>query len=428
MKSKKLIIGTIAGVLVAAGVFSALTLPRMFTSAAEATAAPAVEAAPRTAAEGVLVPSRIASLSLLSGGRVTEIVVAEGAQVAAGQLILRVEDARQVAGVAQAEAALQRAQARLAELKAGALPGEVTVARTAVDLAQARLDRLAGRDDIRGAEAALASAQAALAKLREGTAAGQLIAARADLKNAEAAVAQAQAAYDRVRGNPDIAARPESLALQQATNSFNAAAARLADLERGASGADLAGARARVDQAQAQLDALKAARPSDIAAAQAELRRAQAQLDLTVSGARPEVIAAAEADVAAAAAALSQAKAALAETELRAPFAGVLAELRTAVGQQAAPGVALAQLADTANWQIETTDLTELDVVRVKDGDPVKITFDALPGEAIEGTVARIKGIGQNQKGEISYTAIIVPEKIDPRLRWNMTAVVEFDR
>ena len=87
MKSKKLIIGTIAGVLLAAGAFSALTLPRMFTSTAEATVAPVVQSAPRTTAEGALVPSRSAALSLPVSGRVAEVLVSEGQAVEAGALL-----------------------------------------------------------------------------------------------------------------------------------------------------------------------------------------------------------------------------------------------------------------------------------------------------------------------------------------------------
>ena len=347
MKSKKLIIGIIVIAVVAAGAFAALTLPRMFAKPVEAVATAVAQPSVRAAAaEGKLVPSLSASLSLPLSGRVAEILVKEGDTVQAGQVLLHLEDARQRATVAQAEAALAGAQARLAQLKAGALPAEVITAQSAVDAAQARLDRLASQDDVRGAEAALASSQAALAKLREGTSADQLIAARADLANAVAARSQAQAAYDRVQSNADIAARPESAALQQATNNFNAAAARVADLEKGASKADIAGAQARVNQAQAQVDALKSARPSDIAGAEAELRRAQAQLQLTTEGSRPEIIAAAEADVAAAQAGLDQARAALAETELHAPFAGVVADLATVVGEQVAPGAAVVQLAD----------------------------------------------------------------------------------
>ncbi len=54
------------------------------------------------------------------------------------------------------------------------------------------------------------------------------------------------------------------------------------------------------------------------------------------------------------------------------------------------------------------------------------VTFDALLGETFRDTVIRIKAIGQNQKGEISYTAVIRPERVDPRLHWNMTAGVSF--
>jgi HlyD family secretion protein len=433
-KSKKLIVGLVVLAIVVAGGVASMTLPRLFGGAAEAAdasaAAPAAansaSSSAAIAAEGKLVPVRSAELGLPAGGRVAELLAQEGATVEAGQVILRTEDARQKAGVAQAEAALSRAEAKLAELKAGSLPQEVAAAQAAVDAAQARLDRLNSQEDIRGAEASLAQAQASLAKLNEGASSDLLNAARTELANAEATRSQAQAAYDRVSGNPDIAARPESLALEQATNGYNAAASRLADLQKGASKADIAGARARVTQAQASLDALKASRPTDIAAGQAELRRAQAQAELVKNGARPELIAAAQADVAAARASLDQARAALAETELRAPFAGVIAAVNIAAGEQAAPGAAVVVLADLANWQVETTDLTELDVVKVAEGSPATIRFDALPDESFQGTVVRIRPVGVNQKGDISYTAVVRPQQTDPRLRWNMTASVEF--
>ncbi len=429
MKSRKLIIGIIAAAIVAAGAFASLTLLGLFASTAAAEeVAPAtqvaVPSANRIIVEGQLVPVQSVALSLSTVGRVAEVSVAEGATVEQGQVLVRLEAGRQQAAVAQAQANLDRATARLSELQAGALPQEIVSVEAAVDGAQARLDRLQSEEDVRGAEAAVANAQAALARLQEGVSGDQLTAARADLANAEAARNQAQAAYDRVAGLPDIGARPESLALQQATNAYNAAAARLADLQRGSSPADIAGARARVAQAQAALDALKAARPADLAAAEAELRRSQAQADLVVYGARSETRAAAEADVAAANAALAQAQIALAETELRAPFAGTVAQLEIAVGEQATGPVLV--LADLGNWRVETTDLTELDVVDVAEGAAVTVTFDALPDETFSGTVERIRALGQSQKGEISYTAVVKLDRADPRLRWNMTAAVEF--
>ncbi len=199
-------------------------------------------------------------------------------------------------------------------------------------------------------------------------------------------------------------------------------------MEAGASTADLSGAQARVRQAQAQVDALKAAaRPADIAAAEADVRRATAQLALINDGARTESIAAAEADVASAQATLDQAKAALAETELKAPFAGTIAELTILPGEQAAPGAAVATLADFSSWQIETTDLTELSVVKVQPGSRVMISLDAIPDLELPGEVVRINSVGKDKRGDINYTAIIKPLKADPRLRWNMTAALTFE-
>ena len=101
--------------------------------------------------------------------------------------------------------------------------------------------------------------------------------------------------------------------------------------------------------------------------------------DLVEAGARSETIAAAEAEVAAAEAGLEQARVALAETELKAPLAGTVASLEVKEGEQVVPGSPVVVLADLSAWQIETDDLTELNIVRIREGDPVKISVDAIP-------------------------------------------------
>lgn len=396
-------------------------------AAAVDTSAP-VRASNEVVADAAVVPVRKADLSLPAGGIIAEILVAEGDDVETGQAILRLESARQQAAVAQAEAGLARAQARLAELKAGSRAEEIETAQAAVDAAQAQVDRLtagAKPEDIAAARAGVDAANANLQRVREGASNQQIIAAQTEVANAEAALRQAQAAYDQVAGNPDVARRPEALQLEQATNAAQAARARLADLQNGATPAEIAAAQAQVRQAQAQLDSLEApARPADLAAAQAELRRAQAQLDLAKAGVRSETIAAAEADVASAEAALQEAQVALADTELKAPFAGTIAEILPAVGEQVGPGAPIVRLADFSSWKIETDDLTELNVVRIGEGSPTKIEFDALPGAELSGKVVQIKPIGVNKQGDITYTVVVVPDQTDPRLKWNMTAVV----
>ena len=77
--------------------------------------------------------------------------------------------------------------------------------------------------------------------------------------------------------------------------------------------------------------------------------------------------------------------------------------------------------------QIETDDLTELDVVRVRDGAPATVTFDALPGLSLTGKLLRVKPLGENKQGDMTYTVVIQPDRLDGRLRWNMTAAVAIE-
>ena len=430
---KKLIIaGAIVGV-VGIGVFAAVRFGGSGdANGSAAVAMAAEEQQAQQTRDGVtvdarVVPAQSAELSLPMSGIAAEVLVAEGETVEAGQVIVRLKATQQAAAVAQAEAQVARAEARLSELQAGAREQEVATAQAALDGAEARLSRVqngALPEEVTAARAALSEAQAALQKVLEGASDQQTIAAQADLANAEAVRRQAQAAYDRVAGNADIGARPEAVQLEQATNAVNAAQARLADLQRGASAADIAAARARVQRAQAQLDLLAATNPADIAEAESAVRQAQAQLDLVEAGVRDETIAVAEADVQAAEAALTQAQAALAEMELRAPFAGTVASLNAAVGEQITAGAPVVVLGDLTRWQIETEDLTEFDAVNVKPGDAVTITFDALPGLEKDGVVKLVRPIGENNRGDIVYTLVIEPSEHDARLLWNMTAVV----
>ncbi len=383
-------------------------------------------------AEGVVVPVQSAALSMAASGVVDQILVPEGATVEAGQVILRLQDTHQQAAVAQAQAALDSAQAQLDALQAGPRAQEIAAAQAGLEGAQARLARLkegARPEEITAAEAALTAAQATLQRLYDGPDEQTRIAAKADLANAEAALRQAQTAYDQVAGRAEIAMLPQSLQLQQATNAYKAAKARYNALFDAPDADQVANAKAQVKQAQANLDRLrKPATESEIAEAEAMVRQAQAQLDLLEAGARAEEIAAAAAAVDQARAGLQQAQASLDDTELRAPFGGTLAMLSVKVGEQVAAGMPIAQLADLTTWQVETDDLTELDVVNVQAGDRVTLTFDAIPGLELGGTVERIKPLGQEKLGDITYTVVVRPDEQDARLRWKMTAVVTIEQ
>ncbi|MCB0156101.1 MAG: RND transporter, partial [Anaerolineae bacterium] len=79
-------------------------------------------------------------------------------------------------------------------------------------------------------------------------------------------------------------------------------------------------------------------------------------------------------------------------------------------------------------WQIETDDLTEIDVVRVEVGRTVSISVDALPDVEFEGEVVRIKPQSETKAGDVTYTVLIdITKGPVEKLKWGMTTFVDID-
>jgi HlyD family secretion protein len=170
--------------------------------------------------------------------------------------------------------------------------------------------------------------------------------------------------------------------------------------------------------------------------AQANLSVAQAQLllaqqnydDIKSGGPNPDDLAAADARVKAAETGLAATQAALKDIELTAPFSGKIVDLKITVGEQVAPGVPVAVLADFSKWIVETDDLTEIEIPDVSVGQAVSVVPDALPDLKLSGTVERIKDVFEEKRGDITYTTRITLNQEDPKLRWGMTVVVTFEK
>lgn len=405
--------------------------------------------AQRIRAEARVVPVRSVELSMPIEGVVQQVFVREGEHVSAGQLLLKLKDTRQRMLVTQAQAALNRARAALSLLEAGSQPEEIAQLEAALAAAEANYAKLAEGltpGAIAAAEAKLAQAQADYRLLTAGADPQELIEANANLELAQAQLNQATAAYNKVRGNPDVGMTTEALALQQATANYNAAKARV-DLLQGDVRPELAAsAAAAVRVAQAELDTLKQAQPGEVAEAAALVAQARAALEFVKSGPRAEEIAVAQGDVDIAIAQLQDALVGVAETELRAPFDGVITALDIDQGEAVTPDLPVLQLADLSAWRIETLDLSEIDVATIRPGDPVEVTFDALPTLTLRGKVAHIRPVGENSNaapisgaisrgntplaeqvsGDIVYRVVIDPETHAEQLLWNMTALVDF--
>lgn len=161
--------------------------------------------------------------------------------------------------------------------------------------------------------------------------------------------------------------------------------------------------------------------------ARSDWEHAKADYELMVAGSRPETVAAAEAEFTAASATYNQAVSLTAQTELKAPFAGSVAYLDHKIGEYVGPGVALVQLGDMSSWRVKTDDLTEIQIARVREGAKVTMTFDGLPDLELTGKVAAIRAFGEKKRGDITYTVFIEPDRHEPLLKWNMTAIVKIE-
>jgi HlyD family secretion protein len=159
---------------------------------------------------------------------------------------------------------------------------------------------------------------------------------------------------------------------------------------------------------------------NDLALKKAALENAQRTYDNLKDGPDAEELPLLEAR-------LNAAKAGVAAFSVNAPFDGMITELDAKTGGSINAGEQAVVIADVSNWTVVTTDVTEIDVVKLSEGQPVSVTLDAIPGEVFKGEVL---SIGQNyteNQGDIVYEVTVVLKDPSPDMRWGMTAAVKFE-
>jgi len=137
----------------------------------------------------------------------------------------------------------------------------------------------------------------------------------------------------------------------------------------------------------------------------------------------PEVREIAHARVQQAQAALEVAQATLAQTALVAPHDATVASVNVLPGEFVQQNQVVLTLATLNTLQIETIDLSERDITKVKISDPANIRIDALNTE-VAGKVIRISPIANTLGGDIIYTVTISLDEQPNGLLWGMTAEV----
>ena len=139
-----------------------------------------------------------------------------------------------------------------------------------------------------------------------------------------------------------------------------------------------------------------------------------------------EKIQAADAKVDQMQSALEEAKASLAQGTLTAPFEGTIVEVDVSAGEYVQPGQVIIKLAKLDTLQIETTDLSELNIAAVKIGQPAAVSVEAL-GKDFPGRVTAISPISDTIGGDVVFKVTIRLNEQPKELLWGMSADVEIN-
>ncbi len=377
------------GLVVVAAVLGGVVALRRANQAASAATLQTVRAATGdltavVGATGTVRANRSAVLTFQTTGTVERVHVRMGDRVREGQVLAELQQTSLPAQVILAQADLVTAQRALDQL----LSSELAQAQAQLALAQARK---ALRDAERNRTVQQQGNRATSNTLQN---------AEATLVLAEDAVRQAESRYNMLSGLPeDDPARAAALVALTNARASRDRALRALNWYRGHPN--------EIDQAL--LDA-------NVALAHAQVADAEREWERVKDGADPDDVAAARARLAAA-----QATANLAR--ITAPFPGMITAVEIKPGDQVSPGTVAFGMADFSHLLIEV-EVSEIDINRVRPGQPVTLTLDAVPGRTYNGTVIEVGLTGMVVQGVVNFPVTVEILDADEQVRPGMTTAV----
>jgi HlyD family secretion protein len=287
----------------------------------------AVTALGRLVPEGEV--TRLSAPHSINGVRVERLLVKEGDQVKAGQVMAYLEDYnRATSAYQQAKDKLQIAEAQLAQVKSGARSGDIEAQKAAVSRLQSQL------------KSQIASSQADVSRIQ------------AQLENAETENGRYQKLFRE-----------------------GAVSAAVADSKR-----------LQADTIRKQLDAAKASLKGITSTVNDQQREAKARLE-SISEVRDVDVKLAKSQVQSAMTAITQAKADLELTYIKSPISGEVLKIFAKNGEVIATS-GFAEIGKTSQMSV-LAEVYQTDVQKVRKGQKATIRSTAFPGE-IKGTVSEI--------------------------------------
>ncbi|MDR3581842.1 MAG: efflux RND transporter periplasmic adaptor subunit [Candidatus Pacebacteria bacterium] len=439
--SRKKIIWTVAIVIALVGVFYYLGhrggSKYQFVSVTRGTITEVVSVTGNTT------PIKSLDLSFQAGGTIAAVYKEAGDSVNAGGTLVQLDTRSLQAQLAQAQAAVDAAQATLQNLQAGPTPQNIQVSQAALATANQTL-----ANSYTGIPNAVTDAYAkATDAVRNqiGT-----VYNNPDTNNPTLAfqVNNSQLVNDanaeRVKvgvelgaWQSEIAALSPSLststlygALQKASAHISVIGAMLnTDANAIVSTSNLSTValtayKTDITNAITEINGVTSAITSieqSIASENAAVAQAQAQLNVTLAGSTAEAIAAQQAQVEQMQANAQSIRVNIANATLASPINGVVTVQNAKVGQVAVAGQTVTSIITADNFEVDTY-VPETDIGKIAIGNAVDMTFDAFQGETFPGKVFYIDPAATIQSGVVDYLVKISFVKPDSRIKSGLTA------
>jgi HlyD family secretion protein len=307
----------------------------------------------RISSTGTITPVQSVNLSPKTAGVLKRLLVEQGDRVEQGQIIAYMDQQELKGQMLQAQAGIAQARANLEKLRNGSRPEEIAQSKARLNQAQQQL--LALQNGSRPQDIDQAQSQVVAAKARVNLASSKL------------------RQYTQLKNSGAVSL--------ERFNEINA------DVQTATS--DLAAARQK-------LDLLKTgSRSEDVGRAQASVAEARAAYALTTNGSRAEDIRQAEAQVASAVGQMEVIQSRMADTVIRAPFAGIVTQKYASVGAFVTPTTSASSTSSATSTSIVAVaqdlevlaKIAEVDIGKIRLGQPVEINVDAYPEKVFKGRV-----------------------------------------
>ena len=370
---------------------------------------------------GTVKAAQDTNLSFQTAGQVASIAVAVGDHVEAGQTLATLDNGAQAAALALAKAGLETEQAKLDSLESGTRPEQLAIDQTAATQAETALDDAVQSAYVSADDAVHAKADQVFSNPRISTAALIPLVPDATLVDrVEAERVALEPVLDEMQslsapgGDATVPADQMRTNLETVSTFLDDLSAALAEAVPDATtpASAITGYQANVNAARTEVSEATTA----ITAAETAYRSASGALTLAKAGATQDDVAAQQATVDAGKASVAAAEIALSRTYLTAPISGTISIQNADLGETVSPGQPLISIVSDGTDQADM-QVSEIDVAKIKVGDPVEAAFGAYPGVTFPATVTTVPPAAAVTDGVPSYTVTVTFDKADPRVK-----------